>query len=258
MSEPIITQVQDGVGIMVLSRPDKFNCLSRAAHAAIQQACDAFDADGSVRAILIRAEGDHFCTGADLQEITGMMDDPAAVEAFMSFGHQTMVRIEQSPLPVVVAVQGLCLAGGLELMLAADICFAAQSARFGDQHSRFGLLPGWGASQRLPRLIGMRRALDLMYSGRWLEAEDAQRIGLVNYVVEDAALRTEAMRYCTELAGRARGGLSEMKRLAREGATMPFDDALRMECDAVVKHLQGADAAEGIAAFRERRKPSFK
>ncbi|MGB3388769.1 MAG: enoyl-CoA hydratase/isomerase family protein, partial [Pseudaminobacter sp.] len=91
---------------MSLNRPDKFNCLSFAAHEAIQEACSTLEADASVRAILIRAEGEHFCTGADLQEITGIMDDAAAVERFMSFGHKTMTRIEESPLPVVVAVQG--------------------------------------------------------------------------------------------------------------------------------------------------------
>lgn len=258
MSEPVKTQVQDGVGIIALSRPDKFNCLSYAAHEAIQAAVAEFEANTVVRAILVRAEGEHFCTGADLQEVMATMKDAAAVEKFMRFGHQTMTRLEQSSLPVVVAVQGLCLAGGMELMLAADICFAGQGARFGDQHARFGLLPGWGASQRLPRLIGMRRALDLMYSGRWLDAEEAHRFGLVNYVAADDALHDAAMTYCRELASRARSGLSEMKRLAYEGADMPLPQALQLECEAVVRHLQGDDAAEGVAAFAQRRKPSFK
>lgn len=258
MSAPVITMVEDGVGIIELNRPDKFNCLSLAAHEVIHAACEAFEADGSVRAILVRARGEHFCTGADLQEITETLGDPAALDRFIGFGHAAMMRLEASPLPVVVAVHGLCLAGGLELMLAADICFAGQGARFGDQHARFGLVPGWGASQRLPRAIGMRRALDLMYSARWMDADEAQRVGLVNYVVPDEELHGEAMKYCRELTKRSRVGLSEMKRLAREGADLPIAQSMKLECDAAVRYLQGNDAAEGIAAFRERRKPSFR
>ncbi len=257
MIGPVLTMVEDGVGVIELNRPEKFNCLSLAAHKAIFAACEAFEAERSVRVVLVRARGEHFCTGADLEEITDLLGDPTGLEQFVYFGHKTLMRLEASPLPVVAAVHGLCLAGGLELMLAADICLAGQGARFGDQHARFGLLPGWGASQRLPRTIGTRRALDLMYSARWLGADEALRIGLVNYVVPDDLLHGEAMTYCRELTTRSRAGISEMKRLAREGASLAVAQAMMLECDAAARHLQGGDAAEGIAAFRERRKAVF-
>jgi enoyl-CoA hydratase/carnithine racemase len=258
MGAAIVTAVEGPVGIIELNRPDKFNSLTTAAHDAIIEACAAFESNTSLRAILIRTAGDNFCTGADLQEVTEILADDAALNHFLTRGHEAMSRLETSPLPIVAAVQGLCLAGGLELMLAADVCFAGRTARLGDQHAKFGLIPGWGGSQRLPRAIGMRRALDLMMSGRWIGADEALQVGLVNYVVPDESLRAEAMAYCQALAGRSRGGLAVMKRLSRDGAELGLSDALRLECQAAGVHLKGGDVAEGIAAFRERRKPVFR
>lgn len=254
---PVAVRIDGATGIITLNRPDKFNCLSLEVHRSIDAARAAFEADAAIRAILITAEGKHFCTGADLTEVQGKLHDPAALDEFIATGMGVLRRLEQSRLPVVVAVQGLCLAGGIELMLSADVCFAAESARFGDQHAQFGLIPGWGGSQRLARIMGLRRALDLMFSARWLSAREAEAAGLVNHVAADDALLDEAAQYCRTLATRSRAGLAEMKRLAREGVELTLDQAMRLERDAAVRTLPSGDVAEGLAAFVGRRAPNF-
>jgi len=257
MSDPVLRSVDGRTGIIELARPDKFNCLSEATLNGIDNARAAFEADPAVRAVLVRAQGDNFCTGADLDEVKAAREAEATVDRMIELGQDTLSRLEASPLPVVVAVQGLALAGGLELMMACDVVFAGDGARFGDQHAQFGLIPGFGGSQRLTRLIGLRRALDLFYSARWIDAAEAERFGLVNHVVPDTELWAAAGDYCATLATRSRVGLAEMKRLAREGLDLPLDASMRLERDAAVRHLRGADTAEGLAAFEGRRQPEF-
>ena len=258
MSDPVIASIEGATGIIDLARPEKFNCLSLDVHERIAAARAEFEANPDIRAILIRAQGKHFCTGADLNEVKGKLNDPAALDHFIAFGMENLRALETSSLPVVVAVQGLCLAGGIELMLACDVCFAGESAQFGDQHAQFGLIPGWGGSQRLTRLMGQRRALDLMFSARWLKSGEAKEAGLVNYVVPDAELHEVALEYCQTIAGRSRNGIAEMKRLAREGADLGIDQQMRLERDAAVRALPSDDVAEGLDAFENRRKPAFK
>jgi enoyl-CoA hydratase len=257
VSGPVTRSVDGTTGIIELSRPEKFNCLSVEVHEAIDAARQAFESDPGVRAILLRAQGKHFCTGADLTRVKTAIADAGELDRFIACGLTVLSRLEASRLPVVVAVQGLCLAGGIELMLAADVCLAAQSAQFGDQHAAFGLVPGWGGSQRLTRIIGLRRTLDLLYSARWMTADEAHAMGLVNYVVPDETLHDEALAYCRTLGTRSRPGLAEMKRLARQGADMTLEQSMRLERDAAVRHLQGPDTAEGLAAFEHRRTPKF-
>lgn len=246
------------VGILELARPDKHNALSIALTTALQSAFDEFERpESGIRAVLVQAQGRNFCTGADLSEVLSLRTDADAVRKFIGPAHQTMRRIEASPLPVIVACQGLALAGGLELMMACDVAFAARDARFGDQHAQYGLLPGFGGSQRLPRIIGIRRAMDLFYSARWISADTALQWGLVNYVVEPEVLGNEAFAYCTALASRSRAGLATMKRFARTGLDGTLDAGLAMEERNVVDGLLHADVAEGLAAFQARRPPRF-
>lgn len=256
-ADPVRVEVVDRVGVIELDRPEVFNCLSRVTLAGIVAALDRFESDTNVRAVLVRATGDHFCTGADLDEVTGLLGDEAGLAAFIAAGHAVFDRLEASALPVVVAVHGLCLAGGLELMMACDVAFAARSARLGDQHARFGLVPGWGGSQRLPRLVGRRRALDLMLSARWLGAEEARDWGLVNHVVDDAELAQAALGYARDLAAKSRSGLAIMKTLVREGLEHGLAEGLALERAAAPKALRSPDTAEGLAAFREKREPKF-
>lgn len=254
----VVVSTEDRVGVIELNRPDKFNSLSTALLDGIDRALDAFERSPEVRAVLVRAAGKHFCTGADLDEVTAHRRSRDAVAAFIGRGHAVFSRLGASPLPVVAAVQGLCLAGGLELALSCDVVFAARSARFGDQHARFGLVPGWGGSQRLARRVGLGRALDLMFSARWVGAEEARDWGLVNHVEDDDGLAEAALAYCHELAAKSAPGLALMKRLAREGLDQDLAAGLRLEEGAVVDALLGADAEEGLSAFRERREPKFR
>lgn len=254
----VLSRIEERVGIIELARPDKYNCLSSAMFLAIEQALEAFErSDSGVRAVLIQAQGKHFCTGADLEEVERVREDSLQLMSFIHRGHTVLRRLEASPLPVVAACQGLVLAGGSELMLACDVVFASRDCRIGDQHAQFGLIPGWGGSQRLPRLIGLRRALDLDFSARWIDADTALAWGLVNYVVDDERLHEEARAYCRTLTTRSRVGLAAMKQLARSGLERSLREGLALEEEMAVRALQSADVAEGLAAFKARRQPKF-
>jgi enoyl-CoA hydratase/carnithine racemase len=256
-SEVLVSDVSDSVGIIELSRPQKLNCLSDAMIAKIMATLTEFERNRTVRSVLLRAKGRTFCAGADLEEVKALRLNREALVQFLERGHALMTRIEESPLPIVAAVQGACLAGGLELILSCDVVFAAESARFGDQHAQYGLFPGWGATQRLPRIIGPRRALDLMLSAAWLSASVAGQWGLVNHVVADDSLQELAMKYCKVLGGRSRPAIAAMKKSIRNVGTRDLPAGLRDETETAVGVLSGNDAAEGLSAFEARREPQF-
>ncbi len=254
---PVAAFTEGPVGVIELTRPRIYNCLSVRCFDLILAALRRFEADAAARAVLVRAQGKNFCTGAELGEVKSLRSHHAGLTHFIDHGHAVLCALEESHLPVVAAVQGLCLAGGLELILACDLVYAARTARFGDQHGQFGLVPGWGGTQRLPRVIGLRRAMDLFLSVRWIDAAQALQWGLVNYVVEDNSLQTEALAFCRTLASRSGPGLALMKRLARTGLDGALAAGLRQEARAVVPALGSPDVTEGLAAFEGKRAPSF-
>ena len=253
----VLYEVKESVGCMTLNRPDKFNCISTGLMNGVDAAMDAFEADNTVRVVLLTGAGKTFCTGADLDEIMAARKSREALKAYIGRIHEVFRRLETSPLPVVVSINGLALAGGIEMMLACDVAFAAESAKIGDQHAQYGLIPGGGGTQRLPRLVGLRRALDLMYTNRWLDAVEAERWGLVNYVVADEALAEATLDYCRNLARKSRAGLAAMKQLSRQGLELSPSDGLTLEEEAVSEGLMGRDVEEGLAAFQARREPNF-
>ena len=256
---PVVATCSGAVGIIELARPEKFNCLSMAVHAAIEAALNDFEKPGSgVRAVLIRAQGKHFCTGADIDEVKLLRSDPAKLADFISYGHAVLRRLEASELPIVAACQGLVLAGGSELMLACDVIFAASDFRIGDQHAQFGLIPGWGGSQRFPRIVGLRRGLDMFFSARWIDADTALQWGVVNYVVEPEKLGEAALEYCAKITTRSRIGIATMKQLARQGLEGSLEAGLKLEEGLVSHALLDDDVSEGLAAFEARRTPVFK
>ncbi|MDH3640699.1 MAG: enoyl-CoA hydratase/isomerase family protein [Gammaproteobacteria bacterium] len=257
-NDTVLFEARDGVACATLNRPQKFNCISAALIDGLDEAINQAESDARIRVLVLRANGKHFCTGADLQEVREHSVTQESLDAFIGRGHEVFQRLESSPIPVIAAINGYCLAGGLELAMCADVVFVAQDARLGCQHARYGLVPGWGGTQRLPRLVGLRRALDLMFSARWLDADEARSWGLVTEVTAPEALDAASLAYASELAGKNPEGLAAMKQLARSGAELPLTEALQLEQKIAVPALRSENVAEGLRAFRERREPRFR
>jgi len=257
MTDDCIATIKDGVGIIELARPNKFNCISPDMLGVILGAVQRFAVDPNVQVVLVRGQGRNFCVGADLNEVKALRDSPGNLRQFLELGSHTLDFIETLPKPVIAAVQGFCLAGGFELSLACDIVVAARGAKFGDQHAEFGLYPGWGGARRMVRLLGPRRSFDLMATAQRVDACTAGDWGLVTKVVDDEALADESWQFCQLLKTRSAAGLLEMKkavlRTIYEGCQS--DDSYDIE--AGIRTITGADAAEGVAAFEQRRPPVF-
>ncbi|MGE0151039.1 MAG: enoyl-CoA hydratase/isomerase family protein [Reyranellaceae bacterium] len=255
---PILVSTDGAVGIVTLNRPSKFNCISRELAQGLLDAVRTLEVDASVRVLLLKANGKHFCTGADLDQVKSARATREGLESWLGRGHEALYAMEASRLPVIGVVHGLALAGGLELAMACDVLFVGKSARLGDQHAQYGLVPGWGGTQRLPRLVGLRRALHLMYSGAWLEADEALDWGLANAVFEDGELQAKAMEFARQLAKRNPQGIAAMKSLSRQGLDGSLRAGIDAELQCVADALRSANVEEGLAAFAERREPVFK
>ena len=246
-----------GVARVTLNRPDRLNAICPELLQDLDRACDTVEADATVRVVTLTAAGRTFCAGADLRAVRELSPDPERWDAFMGLWHRVFDRIEALPRPVIAGVHGLALAGGLELLLVADLVVADEGARLGDQHANFGLVAGGGGSQRLPRLIGARRAKELMLLGGWLSAAEALAWGLVNRVVPAGTVAKAV----EEMAGTLAAGSGSANRTVKTLVNRAFDtdlaEGLELERRLVAQHMRSADAAEGLRAFAEKRKPVF-
>ncbi len=247
----------EGIARVVLNRPAQLNAISPALLEDLDRVCAAVEADAAVRVVTLTAAGRAFCAGADLFAVRELSPDADRWRGFMRLWHRVFNRIEALPVPVVAGVHGLALAGGLELVLVADLVVADAEARLGDQHANFGLVAGGGGSQRLPRLIGARRAKELMLLGGWLTAAQALAWGLVNRVVPAGTVSTAV----EEMAGTLAAGSGSANRTVKALVNRAFDtdlgEGLALERWLVAQHMRSADAAEGLRAFAEKRKPVF-
>lgn len=255
----IAYEVRGGAARITLDRPADLNALDAGMIAAIEDALDTAAADEAAIAVVIAGAGRAFCAGADLKFLN---DVPAerrgeAIAGFLRRASALMDRIEAFPKPVIAAVNGLATAGGLELVLSCDLVLAARSAMLGDGHANFGLLPGAGASVRLPRRIGPTRAKYLFFTGDLVPAGDLVAPGLVNRVVEDGELAEAVDALVRKLSLKSPLGLARMKRLADDGLNQPAATAMRLELATAALHLHSHDFREGLAAFSEKRKPRF-
>ena len=255
--ESVISEIRGGAMWITLNRPDALNAITPAVVSGINAALDKAQLS-DVRAVVLTGTGRAFCAGADLKFVRGEAgNDETALSRFLDTVLLVMNRLETFPMPVIASLNGLTLAGGLELTLCCDLVVAARSAKLGDAHANYGLLPGGGSPVRLPRKIGPTRAKYLLYTGEFVPAEQLVAAGLVNEVVDDEMLTPATEALVAKLANKSLLVLRRMKALVDDGLEQPSAIALRQELLASEVHAHSHDLKEGLAAFEEKRKPRF-
>jgi enoyl-CoA hydratase len=226
----LVTIERDGaVAVVTLNRPEAMNALSRALRAELAKAMREVDADDAIRAVVLTGAGPRaFTAGLDLKELGADTSNLGAANA-EGAEENPVKAIEQCRKPVIGAINGVAITGGFEVALACDILIASENARFADTHARVGIMPGWGLSQKLSRLIGISRAKELSLSGNFLDAQTACAWGLVNRVVPANELLAVAKRLAADVASAEPGMVSAYKRLIDEGYALPFGEAMALE-----------------------------
>jgi enoyl-CoA hydratase len=258
MAYEFLSLEQEGaVAVVTINRPAVLNALSEAVLREIQRAFDALADDDGVRAIVLTGAGEKaFVAGADIKELAAQT--PVSGRETARRGQRLFTRIEQLGKPVIAAINGFALGGGCELALACTFRFAADTAKIGLPEITLGLLPGYGGSVRLPRLIGKARAMEMILTGKPVTADEAFRVGLVNRVVPAASLVAEAKAFAADLAAKAPIALRYAMQSIERGLEMPFDEALELEATLFGLVASTADMREGTTAFLEKRKAVFK
>jgi enoyl-CoA hydratase len=240
--------------LLTLNRPEALNALSAA---LLRELGDGFDwaTTTGARALLITGAGDRaFCAGADIGELQGRT--PARVKRDAEIGQRLFQRLDRYPLASVAVINGYAFGGGLELALACTFRVATGTARMGTPEIKLGLIPGYGGTQRLPRLVGEARALELVMTGRTVEVEEALRIGLVHRVIAGDTL-AGAMAFAREFTRYSLPALAIAREAVQRALTTTLDEGLRIEADLSTLAFQSHDAAEGTVAFVEKRPPRF-
>ncbi|MBK6706696.1 MAG: enoyl-CoA hydratase/isomerase family protein [Sphingomonadales bacterium] len=223
MTDLVTREDRDGIAILSLNRPDKRNALNIALWLELEaHIASVRDAGEAIGAVVLRANGPTFCAGNDLKERGVDLPRP-------NFQASIVTALATLPQPVIIAVQGGCYTGGLELALAGDIILAAENAVFADTHGKFALVPIWGMSQRLPRRIGQWKAREMSFTGLPVSGAEAARIGLANHVIADAELDTKALELANAIAAQSRHSVFAYKRLYQEQADLPLNAGLAYE-----------------------------
>ena len=245
----------DELAVVTLDRPEVLNALNfellRDLGAALDQV-----AGGDTRALLVTGAADRaFCAGADIKELMGR--SLRAQREGAALGQAIFAKLDALPIPSIALINGYAFGGGLELALACTFRLAARNARLGLPEIRLSLIPGYGGTQRLPRLVGEARALEIILTGRTVEAEEVERIGLVNRIVEGDLL--EAGRsFARELTGYSLAAIALARDAVHRGLAFPLKEGLEIEADLSTLAFQTGDAVEGMMAFLEKRKPTFR
>ncbi len=230
-----------------IDRPDRANACGPEVIDGLHAWLGGAHAPG-LRALVLTGTGTAFCAGADMRAGAAALADPASVLAYIRRGRELADAIAAAPLPVIAAVNGVALAGGFELVLAADVVFAARSARLGDAHARHAIVPGWGSSARLPRLVGRRAATRLLLTGESVSAEEMARLGVVTEVVDDDRLEAAVTEFVERLPADPET-LARLVRLARTGGTGTVEEALDREWATLAEHVQGPAFTAGVQRF---------
>ncbi len=257
MEEPVLEDRQDYVALLTLNRPHVMNALNFPMLRALKGRLEALWFDREVRVILVTGAGKKaFCAGADLKERTTLSE--VEVKEFIRTIRDTFTMLEEIPKPTIAVINGVAFGGGLEMALACDLRYAAESARMGLTETSLAIIPGAGGTQRLPRVVGKAKAKELIFTARRITAEEAERIGLVSEVVPDEKLLERAMEVAQEIAANGPLAVAQAKYAINTGAEVEIHAGLTIESRCYDNIIPTKDRLEGLRAFREKRKPLYK
>ncbi len=247
-------EISNGIAIVTISRPQAMNALNSRFFAEMDDFILSLSQRNDVKIMIITGEGKAFVAGADIAEMVNMNSEQGT--AFSKVGQNTFSSLEKLDIPVIAAVNGFALGGGCELAMACDIRIASKLAKFGQPEVNLGLIPGYAATQRLARHVGLSNALYLLFTADMITADEALRIGLVQKVVEPENLMTEVIAIATKIASKGPKAVKKIKKVTREGMLTDFSNGSELESKEFGS-LFGNEGAEGMKAFLEKRKPNW-
>ena len=253
--EMIKVETRGRVGLVTLDRPSALNALCDQLMTELGQALKAFDADAEVGAIVLTGSEKAFAAGADIKEMKDRTYPAVHFEDFIGNRWETVLTIRK---PVIAAVAGFALGGGCELAMMCDIIIAAENAKFGQPEIKLGVIPGAGGSQRLTRAVGKSKAMDMVLTGRMMDAAEAERSNLVTRVVPTASLVDEAVAMAGVIAGYSAPSVAMAKEAVNAAHELSLKEGVRLERRLFHSLFATADQKEGMAAFAEKRKPDFR
>jgi putative hydratase len=252
------TETRDRVLYSTLNTPRDLNGITEQTLEELEGVCDSIERSESCRALVITGVDDVFCVGLHLSVLDRGFKDHDYFRSVLERYNGLLFRLGALPVPVIAAVNGTCRAGGFELVLAADLVVVADEARIGDVHTPFGVMPGGGSTQRLPRLVGMQRAMDIILTGRWLRGKEAAAAGLALRSVPRAELNSAVEELLAYFRSGSRACLAEVKAAIRDGIDLDLKAAVSLETDRFMAYLERSrDATEGFTAYRESRAPRW-
>ncbi len=253
----ILLSVEGEIGILTINRPKALNALNIETLQDIQMGIREVKEDPALRVLILTGAGEKaFVAGADISEMRGM--SPIEAVNFSRMGHQTLNMIQDLDRPVIAAVNGFALGGGTEIAIACDFIYASENARFGQPEVTLGIFPGFGGTQRLPRLIGKGRAKELILTGKMITAQEAFQMGIVNKIFPQGSLMEETKKVAAQIASNGAVAVRLAKMLVDSGLNMDLAEACAFESYAFGIGFATEDQKEGMAAFLEKRKPNFK
>jgi len=253
----IIYEKAEGVGTITLNRPEALNAFSKDVVEEILFALEDIRKDENVRVVVLTGAGEKaFSAGADIKAMAGMNALKARELSLM--GEKLCVTLENLEKPVIAALNGYALGGGLEVAMSCDLRIASETSRVGQTEVNIGLIPGWGGTQRLTRLVGLTKAKELVFTGKMIDAKTAEQLGIVNMIAPPDKFRETVRQFALELASKAPVAVRVAKALINKGADIGLDSALELEREGFGVVASSEDLKEGVSAFTEKRKPLFK
>lgn len=257
--QTIVYEKKEQISWITFNRPEEMNSLSKKMVDELLTVLEEVEQDDSVRVVVLTGEGKAFCAGADLKELLGDLGkEPDGEKDILDYAGSLFTKLNYLSKPLIAALNGTTLAGGLEVAMTADIVMASEKAQIGDAHANFGVLPGGGGAVRLPRMIGINRAKHLLFTGDFITAQEMKEYGFVHEVVKSEELVEATQKLANKISEKSPLVLKQMKSLVRDGLEQPLDIALKQELLSLKNHTGSYDFKEGLSAFSAKRKPDFK